>query len=87
MGNSHCRIEPLHVSASSSKNLSQMVPHVQSKNALLLSKEDFSEALMVPHLDLTSLAPDFQVHSSALAQQRNSQVSILGPQASTSQHK
>jgi hypothetical protein len=62
VGNSHCSIEPLHVFPSFSKNLSQLVPHVQTKNALLLSKEDLSQALMVPHMDSTSLALDFQVH-------------------------
>jgi hypothetical protein len=87
VGTSQCIIEPLHASASSSKNLSQMVPHVQTKNAFLLFKEDFSQALTVPHADSASLAPNFHVHYSAPAQHGNSHVSILGPKASTSQHK
>jgi hypothetical protein len=69
MGNSHCNIEPSHATASSNKNHAQMVPHVQSKNALLLSKEVSYQALIIPHMDSSSMVPDFSAFSTVPTQQ------------------
>jgi hypothetical protein len=86
MGISHRSIESLHASSSSSKNLSQIVPHVPSKSALFPTSEDFSHALTSSHLFSISAAADL-VHYTAPAHHAAPHVSTLGHQGSTSHPK
>ena len=86
MGIFQCSIESMHAFSSSNKNLTHMVPHAQTKNALLLTREDFSHAHSSSHGISTSTAPN-TAHYMAPTQRAKSHISILGQHAPTSQHK
>ena len=59
VGNSQCSIKPFHALTSSSKNISQTVPHMHNKNTMLTSKEVFFSSFDYPTRGLISYGSRF----------------------------